>query len=83
MSEHVMRAKVQVTKVEHYQGSQQQVFMNPVSSKPYGPEGECEDNTYARYSPSGEFKLTITNPNLFGKLVPGMKMYVDFIEAES
>lgn len=57
--------------------------MAPVcGSKPFGPNGESEENTFARYSPSGELKLTITNPDLCGKIRPGQKLYVDFTEAE-
>jgi hypothetical protein len=51
--------------------------------KPFGPQGESEDNTFARWSPSGELKLTITNPDLFGTLAPGQTYYLDFTKADS
>jgi hypothetical protein len=57
------------------------VVMNPVcGGKPFGPNGESEDNTFARFSPSGEIKLTITNPDLVKFIKPGQTFYVDFTE---
>lgn len=55
------------------------VMMRPVcGNKPFGPNGESEDNTFARYTPSGELSLDITNPELVGKIQPGQTFYVDF-----
>jgi len=77
----MMRAKLQVNKVSQNLGGSETIEMSPVSSKPYGPNGESEDNTYARYSPGGAFSLTISNPALAGKFKPGQKFYADFTEA--
>ncbi|QXE85960.1 hypothetical protein KP003_16595 [Geomonas nitrogeniifigens] len=65
---------------EAYQGSEI-VKMYPVCGQ-FGKDGESEDNTYARWSPSGSFELQITNPDLVGKIKPGQKFYIDFTEAE-
>ena len=60
----------------------EELVMAPVSGdKPYGPNGESEDNSYARYTPSGKLELCITNPELHGKFQIGQKFYVDFTEA--
>lgn len=48
----------------------------------YPENGEDEDNTYAHFSPSGELRLTVANPNLVGTFKPGRKYYLDFTEAE-
>lgn len=48
----------------------------------YPSDGTDEDNTYARWSPSGHLTLTIANPNLWGKFKQGQKFYVDFTEAQ-
>jgi hypothetical protein len=80
----VMRAKMQVSSVIPLDttGSCQTVTMAPVcGNKPFGPNGESEDNTFARYSPSGSLQLTINNPELTGKIRVGQKFYVDFTEA--
>jgi hypothetical protein len=51
-------------------------------NQPYGPNGESEDNTFARYTPDGGMKLSITNPALRGFFKPGQKFYVDMTPAE-
>ena len=78
----MMRAKMQVQTVEG-SDTYETVIMSAVtgSNKPYGPNGENEDNTYARYTPSGNLSLNITNPDLIGKFKVGQKFYLDFTEA--
>ena len=77
----MMRAKMTVESVKDFGNNCQQVVMHPVcGNKPFGPNGESEDNTFARFSPSGELKLTITNPDLAGKIKPGSTFYLDFTE---
>jgi hypothetical protein len=77
----MMRAKVQVRSVESH-GTVDVIKMVPVcGSEAFGPNGESEDNTFARYTPSGAIELSITNPNLLGKFAPGDTFYVDFTPA--
>ena len=77
----MMRAKFQVTAVVK-QTASETVSMVPVTgNQPFGPNGENEDNTFARYSPSGSLELCISNPALAGKFTRGQKFYVDFMEA--
>ena len=81
--DHMMRAKVMVNEITHYPYAAQKFVAQPVvKDEKFGPNGESENNTYSRYSPAGRFELTITNPELFGKLKPNQVMYVDFILAE-
>jgi hypothetical protein len=78
----MMRAKMQVSSVEQFHGGMEVVKLSAVTGKgSFGPEGESEDNTYARYTPSGKCELSINNPALMGKIKPGMKFYLDFTEA--
>jgi hypothetical protein len=76
-----MRAKFQVNRVERWQG-QDKIVASAVTSKPFDPEGLNEDNTYAKFSPSGALELTIANPALVGKIEPGQKFYLDFTPVE-
>lgn len=76
-----MRAKMQVQKVERFAGCDS-ITCNAVAAKSYPVDGSDEDNTYAKFSPMGELKLTIANPALLGKIQPGTKFYLDFTEAE-
>ncbi len=78
----MMRAKVTVRNVNHqYAGQEEVTFAPVVSGEQFGPNGESENNTYARYTPSGEIRLTITNPDLHGKFEQGQEFYVDFTPA--
>ena len=72
-----MRAKMQVSKVERFTGSDR-ITCNAVAAKSYPADGSDEDNTYAKFSLSGELSLTIANPALLGVIEPGQKFYVDF-----
>ncbi|WP_210249010.1 MULTISPECIES: hypothetical protein [unclassified Bradyrhizobium] len=75
-----MRAKMQVNKVERFPG-QDRITCNAVAAKAYPADGSDEDNTYAKFSPSGELTLTIANPALLGIIEPGQKFYLDFTPA--
>ena len=46
------------------------------------PDGSDEDNTFAKFSPSGTLELTIANPALIGKFNPGDTYYLDLTQAE-
>jgi hypothetical protein len=79
----VMRAKVQVQSVTKPSETCEILSMSAVcGTDPFGPDGESEDNTFARYTPSGSVSLSITNPALAGQFKQGDKLYVDFSRAE-
>lgn len=82
----MMRAKVQIGTVSRIICQDGSVSMEQIQAHPvcgnFGQNGESEDNTFARYTPSGNVELSITNPDLFGKFRPGQKFYVDFTLAE-
>lgn len=87
--ERTMRAKMVVTEVNRtgYQNGpdfqmQDRIKLVAVAAKSYPADGSDEDNTYAKFSPSGELSLSIANPSLVGKIQPGQKFYVDFTLAE-
>lgn len=78
----MMRAKMMVQSVEKPNPGMEVLTMAPVcGSAPFGPDGESEDNTFSRWTPSGSLSLTVTNPDLHGKFNAGQKFYVDFTEA--
>lgn len=81
MSNITMRAKMQVVKVERHPG-QDRIKLVAVAAKTYPEDGTDEDNTYAKFSPSGALELTIANPALVGKIEPGKKFYLDFTPAD-
>ena len=79
------RCKVYVESVK-LTSSGEEVQMRAVQgdkvSKGYPADGADEDNTYAKYSPSADFRLMVANPALFGEFKPGQKYYVDMTPAE-
>ena len=78
-----MRAKMYVTAiVSSPNATQETLKLSCVSSASFGPNGESEDNTFARYTPFGTAEYGITNPALLGQFKPGDKFSVDFIPAE-
>ena len=81
MSKITMRAKFQVQSVTRGVGIDR-INCNEVAAKSYGNDGLDEDNTYAKFSPSGSLELSIANPALLGVIQPGQKFYLDFTPAE-
>jgi hypothetical protein len=75
-----MRAKFFIQSITKT-ASAETLEMLPVTPGKFGPSGESEDNTYARWSPSGNLRLTITNPDLIGTFTPGEAYYLDFTKA--
>lgn len=79
-----MRAKLEVKSVTKPWEGAEEVVMQPVcGTTPFGPNGESEDNSFARWTPTGNVTLTITNPDLHGKFQAGQKFYADFTPAEA
>lgn len=77
-----MRAKFQVTEVGLHSPDCEEIKMRAVSDGAFDPEGNSEDSSFARWTPSGELSITITNPNLLGTFATGEKYYLHFTKAE-
>jgi len=77
----LMRAKLVVTSISS-QETYESITFAGVSKSAYTDDGLDEDNTYAKFSPAVDLRITITNPALLGKLKAGQKLYVDFTPAE-
>jgi len=78
-----MRAKMTLHTITKHSGDKQESLrFNAVSGSEYGPNGESEDNTYARYTPMAELTMTVTNPALVGQFKQGESYYVDFTPVE-
>ncbi|HWF77276.1 MAG TPA: hypothetical protein VN694_08870 [Caulobacteraceae bacterium] len=74
-----MRAKVYISGIEKFSKETETIKMSAMpKSGSYPSDGADEDNTYAKFSPSASFSLTIANPDLIGHFELGDKMYVDF-----
>lgn len=72
-----VRAKVRCNSVHDF-GQQKTVQLVPVT----GADGKgCEQ--WSKWTPSGEIRLDITNPDAFGQFEPGKFYLVDFTPTES
>ena len=80
----IMRAKMRVNGVKLFpEGVEPHTqenlsFAAVAKSGGYPIDGLDEDNSFAKWSPSGSLTLTVANPDLFGKFAVGDTFYVDF-----
>lgn len=83
----MMRAKFRVQYVSVYKDDAGNVTgehlqMHAVArSNGYPADGSDEDNSFSRWSPSGDFRIHVANPALFGVFNVGDKYYMDFTKA--
>lgn len=73
-----MRAKFKVTKIQKHETCEVLTFGAVYKDGAYPSDGTDEDNTFAKWTPQAECKMTVNNPDLFGKFAEGQKFYVDF-----
>lgn len=79
-----MRAKMRVADVHPYVGSDGKTSQETLTFYAVGPKGSYpadgsdENNSYARWSPSGRLELSVANPALWGKFAVGDEYYLDF-----
>jgi len=74
----MMRAKLTLYSICSYGNNRATVVFNTV----YDCNNKPEDNSYAKFTPSAELKMEVSNPELLAKLKPGQKFYVDFTPIE-
>ena len=78
----VIRAKMYVNEVKRCAGSDGETTQEEVKlSAVYGKEGTA-NNKWSKYTPFGQFLMTISNPGAFGKLLPGQYFFVDLIPTD-
>lgn len=80
----MMVAKFTVYEViEQGEPKQSEVLkMRPVTSKPFDAEGVSEDNSFAKWTPSGNLEMTVSNPALFGRVKVGDNYRLTFDKCE-
>ena len=77
-----MRAKMVVMSVTPHSQECETLTLYAVSkSDGYPEDGSDENNTFARWTPSANMSITISNPDLIGKFPVGQEIYVDFTPA--
>jgi hypothetical protein len=77
-----MRAKMRITRVEHHSETCESLHFSAVcKSEGYPEDGSDENNSFARWTPTAELSMSITNPDLVGKFSVGEEYYLDFTKA--
>lgn len=76
-----MRAKMKINSVLSF-GTGETLKLSAVAKNGYDSEGNDENNTYAKFTPSASLEITIMNPNLLGKFKVGEEYYLDFTPAQ-
>lgn len=64
-----------VTETRFANGAQTDVNLVPVTS------GAPENAIFGKYTPSGQIRMTINNPDAAAQFIPGQEYYVDFTKA--
>lgn len=72
-----IRAKFQCQSVTNYGGSEE-VRLTPV----VGADGNEENKSFSKYTPSGELKMLIDNLDTRGFFIPNKEYYLDITKAE-
>lgn len=58
------------------------VKLAAVTAKPFDANGENEDNSFARYTPSANLEMMIANPALLGRIKVGDTFKLTFDKCE-
>jgi len=77
-----MRAKMKIETVTRRDTSEVLEMRCVCKASGYPTSGADEDNTFAKFSPSGTLSLTVANPDLIGKFNPGEVYYLDFTKVD-
>ena len=76
--ESAVRCKMRVTEVVHSLDSKGDVEQERVQLTAVYGQGDIENATWAKYTPSAHFEISINNPAAMNKLSKGGEFYVDF-----
>lgn len=76
----MMRAKMKVTKANKVADNCLHLELSAVCKNdgPYPADGSDENNSFARWTPSADLKMSITNPALVDQFEAGQEFYLDF-----
>lgn len=77
-----MRAKLKIETILQTEYGEDITLKAVCKTGSYPDSGHDEDNSFAKFTPTAELKLSVRNPDLFGKFKPGQTFYLDFTPAE-
>lgn len=72
-----LRLKMTVTSVKGCADQQGQKYQEEIAlSAVYGPDGSA-NGQWSKYTPAASLTMTVSNPQAFGKVLPGQFVFVD------
>lgn len=75
----MMRAKMRVIAIKSQSENYEELRFSAVAKNDgYPKDGSDENNTFAKWTPTAELDMGITNPALIGKFTVGQEFYLDF-----
>ncbi len=77
-----VRAKFWVTDIEHHHTAGPGEVCATVTMMPIYNNGDPENESWSKYTPSGELRMTITNPAAIDAFEKGKPYYIDFTLAD-
>lgn len=74
----MLRLKLVVNTVKRSADSNGDIQSEEISmSAVYSDKEGAANKQWCKWTPSGQFAFTVSNPSAFGKLLPGMFLYCD------
>lgn len=84
MSNPQVRAKFFVTAINHPHTPGPDPYAEIVMSPVFGSYGDGEVNeSWSKYTPGGEIRMSITNPDAIDKFAEGQAYFIDFTPCEA
>lgn len=77
-----VRAKMKAYAVTPMHSGNPNETVAEIRLMPVYDDGSAENKSWSKYTPSGEVRLFITNPNAINAFEPGKSYYVDFTPAD-
>lgn len=70
-------AKFRVEKVTSHRGGNREVFLNAVDGASTNPDNA----SWSKYTPNGDIRMLITNPDAYNQFDPGKEFFLTFTPA--
>ena len=76
-----VRAKFKVTNIKDYDDTCKTISLEAVCAYDENGVRSDENESWSKWTPSGQININITNPDAFNQFEEGVSYYVDFTKA--
>lgn len=77
-----VQAKMKCFHVDHLKTNDPSDVAADIRMVPVYDDGNPENKSWSKWTPSGEVRLFVTNPDAIAQFEPGKSYYVDFTRAD-